>query len=1023
MGAPIHTGVPRSIKPPSETLVEQVSRLVGSENRGIQPGLVNEAVDTFRRSYLLECNRNPDWSRSFIRELLETARKSRAEPWGMDSVRDLIVCAAEVLDGALLGQADGRQSPRHAARKLIGALPQRAEDRRRKSALIDQIRVKLEVESVELVGEWLLNVDGGYLVSDADVAWISVEVEAERRRRALLTELDREFEERFLETREWWLDIEDGYLISDNQFEEAAVTFVKGWCRRNLVWKENGETKRFAPTDEQARVIACLDRHAVVEARAGSGKTATMVARAAFLVLHCGVDPASILMLAFNRDAAAEIEKRLKPLLGEGRQPHAMTFAALAKRLVRPTQEIVCDEQDGPQLVAEITQRVVNRLTESPDTADLARSMMMEYFEKDWEALLAPEPTGTAAERIEERETRQSESIKGHWTRSSGEKRIANILFKNGFHCRHGATGEWGYDYERRWAWKDRTTNRPDFTIIAPDGSVRLVIEYFGTYETGNPEYDSATKEKLRKWSEHSGPERFLALYRQDLGREDFGEWLLHERLPELLPGEAFEKLNSEELWERVKPIVINRFARTTESILQRARQLDWGPGEYLARWQSRGVTDDTLDRWNRLQVAAIQMYADELRANDQIDFTGLMWQAVDSITGGRTDFEGRHAGSGDLKRLEHIVIDEFQDFSLVFYALVRAILRVAPEVRVMAVGDEWQAINGFAGATAGYLTGFETHFTGAARLLLTANHRSTPEIVALGNQLMAGRGTPAVAYRQADEEETAIAEWVLDDFNPSDDEKNELGAGRGAKTTAALTRLIQYHRRAGRKKVAVLARTNPSDEYPWRVKGKPFNNFDDYARALRQLLHIDDENALKVSTAHRFKGQQADAVIVLQVHKFPFLHPSWPLTLVFGDTEEALLEDERNLFYVAVSRPQTHLDVVVSRKSEPGQFEFWAACVSRSGFTRQRRDWSELYGAFADTSVDCVYVTVRKIQWMSDPRFETYKATMNVHGFRYSTVLDGYSRQFAAGSQELVRFREDIECFPELTVDERSLN
>src|SRR6476659_7085236 len=65
-------------------------------------------------------------------------------------------------------------------------------------------------------------------------------------------------------------------------------------------------------TDEQARAVVCYDNRVQVLAAAGSGKTSVMVARAAYAVSRGFVSPDRILLLAFNRNAADELQERIK---------------------------------------------------------------------------------------------------------------------------------------------------------------------------------------------------------------------------------------------------------------------------------------------------------------------------------------------------------------------------------------------------------------------------------------------------------------------------------------------------------------------------------------------------------------------------------------------------------------------------------------------------------------------------------------------------------------------------------------
>ena len=64
------------------------------------------------------------------------------------------------------------------------------------------------------------------------------------------------------------------------------------------------------PDPEQAAAIGAVEGNVQVVARAGSGKTATLVNRAVFLQQHCGVDAEELLLLAFNKKAAEEMKKR-----------------------------------------------------------------------------------------------------------------------------------------------------------------------------------------------------------------------------------------------------------------------------------------------------------------------------------------------------------------------------------------------------------------------------------------------------------------------------------------------------------------------------------------------------------------------------------------------------------------------------------------------------------------------------------------------------------------------------------------
>src|SRR5207247_593166 len=113
-------------------------------------------------------------------------------------------------------------------------------------------------------------------------------------------------------------------------------------------------------------------------------------------------------------------------------------------------------------------------------------------------------------------------------------------------------------------------------------------------------------------------------------------------------------------------------------------------------------------------------------------------------------------------------------------------------------VGDEDQTIYTFTGATSDYLTGFVRRFPDARMVRLEDNYRSTPQVLAMANRLLArtpGKppGKRLVATRPPGPEPTVAA------FESAEDEADAL--------------VVEVRRLAGLDvdldEVAVLVRTN----------------------------------------------------------------------------------------------------------------------------------------------------------------------------------------------------------------------
>ena len=83
--------------------------------------------------------------------------------------------------------------------------------------------------------------------------------------------------------------------------------------------------------------------------------------------------------------------------------------------------------------------------------------------------------------------------------------------------------------------------------------------------------------------------------------------------------------------------------------------------------------------------------------------------------------------------------MDEYQDTNPLQQRLLELWLGDRDDLCV--VGDEDQTIYTFTGATSDYLTGFMSWFPGAREVTLSRNYRSSPEILALANRLLAAEG------------------------------------------------------------------------------------------------------------------------------------------------------------------------------------------------------------------------------------------------------------------------------------------
>lgn len=131
-----------------------------------------------------------------------------------------------------------------------------------------------------------------------------------------------------------------------------------------------------------------------------------------------------------------------------------------------------------------------------------------------------------------------------------------------------------------------------------------------------------------------------------------------------------------------------------------------------------------------------VRLWAGYEREKDRagrLDFDDMLTRTVDLL---ETDGVAAETVRG---RYAWFSVDEYQDTNPLQQRLLELWLGDRDDLCV--VGDEDQTIYTFAGATSEFLAGFAARFPGAREVTLDRNYRSSPEILALANRLLAAEG------------------------------------------------------------------------------------------------------------------------------------------------------------------------------------------------------------------------------------------------------------------------------------------
>ena len=755
-------------------------------------------------------------------------------------------------------------------------------------------------------------------------------------------------------------------LLSAQHIKSIKTKFVRDWASRELGLQLD---------NEQAFAVTHVNGTCKVTARAGSGKTRILVTRAIFLIKHCKVPPNTILLLAFNKKAADEMRSRLKDSLGD-EIPHVKTFHSLAFGIVQPLEKLIFDEPSTEGLaLSQVVQNLINSELHKSGFLEKIRNLFLEYFRTDWNAITEKSFGIKEKEKLDLQRSMRSETLKNDFVKSYGEKLIANTLFEHGI----------AYEYESARKWGNRTY-RPDFQIKLDSGG-GVAIEYFG--RAGDADYDRESQKKREYWKQEPGW-TLVERFRQDVAgdKSKFVSDLISdlERL-----GLKPKKLSENEIWQLVKERSINKFTGVIVTFISRCRKLGLTDEALQLRINEHKPESKAEIEFLKISRSIYSSYLAYLEVNKCEDFDGLLSRASDLVSKNCTNFADKN-GEGDLRLISHVMVDEFQDFSSLFYELIQQIRAINSNTTLFCVGDDWQAINGFAGSDLKYFNKFSEFFPDSTTTQVSTNYRSAKAIISLGNSIMQDYGTPAKPSR---DEAGRVLVAYLDEFSSKGFERHNHNSDT---ITPLLLRVIHKYV-SQNKEVVILFRTNRIP-YPQNSKHKVVSStytLPGYRKYLCKCLEIPESAKLVVSTSHKFKGLESDVVIIADalVDKYPIIHATEQLLRIFGNDVTNIFEENRRLFYVAATRAKDKL-VIVTERQRPSPF------LENKSFTllEEIKDWSE-FPSMSSKATDVYLVTVHKAFLV--------KSNLIKLGYKFDGITKCWSLQISSKDWSEDSFKKQV--------------
>ncbi|MBR2988344.1 MAG: UvrD-helicase domain-containing protein [Clostridia bacterium] len=716
------------------------------------------------------------------------------------------------------------------------------------------------------------------------------------------------------------------------------------------------DDKPFILDDEQLDAVLS-NEHTLITARAGSGKTRVIIAKLIYLFEKKLLTQDNVLALCFNRDAGKEITERLNTkckINGELKYFNyniAKTFHSLSRQITERQGDILADRK---KLIKNIITEFRNQDQNFAKTVyDFFRSEILRIDRKNFSSL---ESYYNYVRNCSYR------TLNGEQVKSKTEKYIADFLFEHDIQ----------YIYEKRFYPSKLSIDRinffnkkqvsdvrviaqqkretaPDFYLTkhnivwehwAIDGSeTQSEISDFNNAVGSYTDYLDNQKWKRNFWNtnwknylsynswynkEVLSVRGFIETTHKQLDLDSREE--VEKQLSSLLEkkGIFIKKLPLNVLIDKVWVNCIDSFTKLMDQFINKLQQNYLGHmQDFESLLRDKYCKNDRISAYCQLGYKIYKKYIDIINNYNNpapfdiynhygCDFNQLLFYCASDISAGKVD--------DIICRLKVILIDEYQDFSELFNKLITAILSRNKNIKIFCVGDNWQAINRFAGSDIKFFNGFFSRYKLASSFNISSNYRSSNDIVQFSNRFMSKFGyydkKPRGLYAvKGICEEIDISSLYVGKFNNENlfikyfNEKEQDILEKAQYLSACYTAIKENPG----KKIMILSRIR-------FLLGKSLEDFN--AILQKTCANIIDketyEKFITVKTVHTAKGEEADVVLILNVNEkiFPSCNSNNALLEVFGQTYDDAMEDEVKLYYVALTRAKEKLYILYdSRK------------------------------------------------------------------------------------------------------------
>lgn len=664
--------------------------------------------------------------------------------------------------------------------------------------------------------------------------------------------------------------------------------------------------------DTQQRTVVVTDEdNVLVLAGAGSGKTLTIAAKVKYLCQIKNINPRDILLISFTNKSAEEMTERIQSKLGI--PVEASTFHKLGLNIIKESLQYrpkVFDDLNSfvhglfegdllqhPDFVQSLTEYFAFYLDIPEDMS--AKHSLGELYEKekslDLETLKSKYDKEKYIDTIKDERKEGLKTLRDERVKSLEEIKIANFLFTQGVE----------YEYERDYPFESadpqRKNYQPDFYLPEYD----IYLEHFGITRDNTVPWLSPVEEKKyldgiewkRQFHQQNGT-KLIETYSYYAS-----EGILFEQLERILKENAIplQPRDFNDIFEIIYSKKSNKYFSDFISLCC----------TFISLFKARSYDMEELDRMilacsqqdnkfiaarNRIFLSIVKyvlsQYQQYLEETKSIDFSDMINLATQQVENGC-----------EIYNYKYIIVDEYQDISLARFRLLKSILN-RTKARFLCVGDDWQSIYRFAGSDIALFTKFEEYLGFTKLLKIEKTYRNSQQLIDEASHFVTKNPNQLQKSLTSDKAlRYPLVFWGID-------------SNFSEVLNLVLKKIIMDF--GADKSILLLGRTNYDRKL---LEGSGLFLFRREQRAEKIVYRESPQTQISFLSVHKSKGLEADNVVLLNFTNDRLGFPNQiaddkVLDFVLTDGCTFPFEEERRLFYVAITRTKNRTFILTENKN-----------------------------------------------------------------------------------------------------------